>query len=450
MAIRHAQKAAASIPGAWGIMGALPVSINVLPLLMVYTFFMKRFFLVLAFFCVSAVGFTQDTLTVMTYNLLNYPNTNATRYNDLKQIITYTKPDIFICSEITDVSAVNLLLNNSFNVSPVNYYDHCNFVDGYDTDNMLYYNTNKLTLAGQHQIVTALRDISHYRLYSCESTDTVWYDVFSLHLKASSGITNANDRLAESIVLTNYIGTLPTNTNIIVGGDFNFYSILPSEEPAWNQLTVTCSQPLKDPINMAGEWHANSFYKNIHTQSTRSSTNPGCCGGSTGGMDDRFDFLLINQNLRDGVAGAKYISGTYKTIGQDGNHYNKSIIESPTNSSVPSNVNTALFNMSDHLPVLMKLVTCDATIGIEENEAASPVGLSFPTQEQMLIQINYTHAEEVRAEVYTLAGSVVVTENFMSTPGTNQWMVELPSLVKGMYVLRLSSASGVLVKKFLY
>jgi hypothetical protein len=411
---------------------------------------MKRFFIVLAFFSASAIGYSQDTITVMTYNLLNYPNTNATRYNDLKEIIQYTKPDLFICSEITDVSAVNLLLTNSFNVSPVNYYNHGNYVDGYDTDNMLYYNTNKLSLASQNQIVTALRDISHYSLYTCAGTDTVWFDVFSCHLKASSGITNANDRLAEATLLTNYIGTLPTNTNIIVGGDFNFYSIQPSVEPAWNQLTVTCSQPLKDPLNMAGEWHANSFYKNIHTQSTRSSTNPGCCGGSTGGMDDRFDFLLINQNLRDGLAGAKYIAGTYKAIGQDGNHYNKSIIESPTNSSVPSNVNTALFNMSDHLPVLMKLVTCDATIGIEENEVAHVVNLSFPAQEQMLIQVNYASPQNVLAEVCTLTGAVVATGNFISTPGTNQFLLQLPVLVKGMYVLRLSSAGGVVVKKFLH
>src|SRR5687768_5268109 len=209
----------------------------------------------------------------MTYNLLNFPAQNPTRYNDLEEVVQYVKPDLFICNEVTDNSGVTSILDNALNVGSINYYANANWADGPDTDNMCFYNTNKLTLNSQNQITTALRDISHYQLYSCSATDTIWYDVFSVHLKASQGVTEANARLAECTQLTNYIATLPTNTNIIVGGDFNFYSIMASVEPAWNQLTVTCSQPLRDPINMAGEWHANVTYKNIHTQSTRSSTN---------------------------------------------------------------------------------------------------------------------------------------------------------------------------------
>src|SRR5688572_11554202 len=169
---------------------------------------MRRFLLVLSFGICLSYSYAQDTLTVMTYNLLNFPAQGSTRYNDLREIIEYTNPDIFICSEITDNSAINLLLNNVFNVPPVNYYAASAFVDGPDTDNLLFYNTNKLTLVSQNQVPTALRDITRYRLYSCESMDTVWYDVFSLHLKASSGWSNAQDRLAECQVLTNYINGL--------------------------------------------------------------------------------------------------------------------------------------------------------------------------------------------------------------------------------------------------
>jgi hypothetical protein len=105
----------------------------------------------------------------MTYNLLNYPNLESTRYNDLKEVIEYTKPDIFICNELTSASGADLILNNAFNVAPINYYARANFVNGTDTDNMLYYNTNKVTLAGQNQITTALRDITRYHLYTCEN-----------------------------------------------------------------------------------------------------------------------------------------------------------------------------------------------------------------------------------------------------------------------------------------
>ncbi len=409
---------------------------------------MKNFISIFTLLFISVSGFTQDTLTVMSYNILNYPGTSSTRYNDLKVIIQHTKPDIFICSELQDAAGADLLLNNSFNAAPINYYARANFVDGDDTDNMLYYNTNKVSLASQNQITTALRDISHYHLYTCEGADTVWYDIFSMHLKASSGSTNANDRLAECVQLTNYIATLPTNTNIMVGGDFNFYSVLPGIEPAWNQLTVTCSQALKDPINMAGEWHANSFYKNIHTQSTRSAVNPGCCGGSTGGMDDRFDFLLINQNLRDGLAGAEYMPGTYKAVGQDGNHYNISLVESPSNASVPAAVNTALFNMSDHLPVLMKIYTCDVTIGLEENSEEGHLTVAFGSENNLLVTADYLKEENITAEIITLNGSVVLTQNFESKIGHNQFTIPLPIMEKGMYVIRLSSKTGVLTQKF--
>lgn len=409
---------------------------------------MKKFFSILGFLLISVSVFSQDTLTVMTYNILNYPGTSSTRYNDLKVIVQYTKPDIFICSELQDATGADLLLNNSFNAAPVTYYARANFVDGNDTDNMLYYNTNKVSLASQNQITTALRDITHYHLYTCEGTDTVWYDIFSMHLKASSGGANANDRLAECTQLTNYIATLPTNTNIMVGGDFNFYSILPGIEPAWNQLTVACSQPLKDPLNMAGEWHGNSFYKNIHTQSTRTDTDPGCCGGSTGGMDDRFDFLLINVNLRDGLAGAEYIPGTYKAIGQDGNHYNKSLLETPANSSVPAAVNTALFNMSDHLPVLLKVYTCDVTIGLEENSEVGQLKVTFGNENNLLVSVDYLKEENITAEIITLNGSIVASESLRSAVGHNQFNIQLPIMEKGMYVLRLSSPSGNLVAKF--
>lgn len=422
------------------------ISVIVLSLYIIFSYFMKKFVTIFAFWVFTVSVFGQDTLTVMTYNILNYPGTSSTRYNDLKVIVQHTKPDIFICSELQDATGADLLLNNSFNVSPVNYYARANFVDGNDTDNMLYYNTNKVSLASQNQITTALRDITHYHLYTCEGIDTVWYDVFSMHLKASSGSANANDRLAECVQLTNFMTTLSPNTNIIVGGDFNFYSVLPSIEPAWNQLTVTGG--LRDPLNMAGEWHGNSFYKNIHTQSTRTDTDPGCCGGSTGGMDDRFDFLLINLNLRDGLAGAKYIPGSYKAIGQDGNHFNKSLLDAPTNTSVPAAVNTALFNMSDHLPVLMKVYTCDITLGVDDNLVSGNLKVSLDQQNNLLINADFTKEEKITAEIITLSGSVVTTQHFISEVGHNQFSLNLPIMEKGMYVLRLSSTNRILVTKF--
>ena len=50
----------------------------------------------------------------------------------------------------------------------------------------------------------------------------------------------------------------------------------------------------------------------------------------------------------------KYIKDSYKTIGQDGSSFNGPLNTS-SNSVVPSNVAQALYGMSDHLPVYVKL-----------------------------------------------------------------------------------------------
>ena len=69
-----------------------------------------------------------------------------------------------------------------------------------------------------------------------------------------------------------------------------------------------------------------------HTQSTHSE-NTGCA--ASGGMDDRFDFILISKNIKQGSKGVKYLSDAYWAVGQDGKHFNESINSSPTNTSVP-------------------------------------------------------------------------------------------------------------------
>ncbi len=72
-------------------------------------------------------------------------------------------------------------------------------------------------------------------------------------------------------------------------------------------------------------------------------------------MDDRFDFIMVSEDIKDGNNEIQYLSNSYETIGQDGNHYNDALIDG-TNNSAPSNVITALYEMSDHLPVSMEVV----------------------------------------------------------------------------------------------
>ena len=110
---------------------------------------------------------------------------------------------------------------------------------------------------------------------------------------------------------------------MIVGGDFNFYY---HTEPACQEILYGQGLDLIDPINQMGNWHNNSFYKNVHTQSTRSATG-GYAGGAYGGMDDRFDIIFTSNDVMDGSSGIEYIANTYIADGQDGSYLAEFLIE---------------------------------------------------------------------------------------------------------------------------
>jgi hypothetical protein len=111
---------------------------------------------------------------------------------------------------------------------------------------------------------------------------------------------------------------------------------------------------------MSGAWQNSPLFAAIHTQSTHASSN-GCASG--GGLDDRFDFILMNEKLKYHSPFYAYVPGSYQSIGNDGSHLNQSI-NSGTNNSAPANVIQALYDASDHLPVVMKLALTPSTQGI--------------------------------------------------------------------------------------
>ena len=52
--------------------------------------------------------------------------------------------------------------------------------------------------------------------------------------------------------------------------------------------------------------------------------------GASGGLDDRFDFILYSDDVLNGTNGVNYIPNSCKSIGNDGNHFNIAIID-PSN-----------------------------------------------------------------------------------------------------------------------
>lgn len=278
----------------------------------------------------------------MTYNILNYPITDTTSRNPyFRTIFANIQPDIIVVQEMISQQGVNAFLNKI--LLPNNpLYQAGTFIDGFDTDNAIFFKSNLFTFISNTPIRTALRDINEFKLVYNLTGDTLI--IYSVHLKASDSLQNELLRAAEVDSLRQRTNSLPPNTNFIVLGDFNIYR---SGELAYQKLLDQSSSGyVLDPLTLTGTWN-NPAYAIYHTQSTRTRQFG---DGTPGGLDDRFDMILMSQAVMDS-GGITFIPGSYFAYGNDGNHYNDSI-NRPPNTAVGQLIADALHYASDHLPVV--------------------------------------------------------------------------------------------------
>lgn len=383
--------------------------------------------------CYSMLAKTQDTLTVMAYNILNYPTSNPTKADTLKPIIKHVNPDIFLITELTSSTGVTSILNDALNVDGVSFYQNATYNNGPDTDNMLFYNTNKLVLYSQFEISTALRNISEYVLYYKTTglnalSDTLFIHCYMAHLKASSGAINEQKRNQEAILFKNYLDSKQNLENVIFGGDFNLYSNL---EPAHNTILNGGSIALFDPISSSGNWHNNYSFADVHTQSTRSGSLAD--GGSYGGMDDRFDFIFFTDDLQTGENDLTYVEDSYIALGNDGNHFNKSINATPINTAVPANIANALYYMSDHLPVVLK-AEVPLDVGVLENEDLNS-WTGYLSLNNFIFKTSSIE-KELTVFVCDLLGKTIQTKKYINK---NEFSLSFESLKQGVYFVKVIS-----------
>ncbi len=172
--------------------------------------------------------------------------------------------------------------------------------------------------------------------------------VYSMHLKSSNGSSNQETRRQGAENVRDDIMTLPTGSHIIVVGDMNFYS---PNEPGYIWFTDAGDGQLIDPLGN-GDWGGGSNTLK-HTQSPLLNQDGGLIGG---GLDDRFDFQFLSPSLIDG-GGFDLISGTYRSLGNDGNHYNDAINAGnnyyyPGDTPRGNALADELIIASDHLPLI--------------------------------------------------------------------------------------------------
>ena len=398
----------------------------------------------------------KDTVRVMTYNLMWYRattsfctsnNNNVVKKDSLMEnIFDYTLPDIFVVQEMGGGAGVHpfRLLSNSINKNGrTNYFLANSSGLSQSLVNMLYFNTDKFVLESQKIYDKDLnnnnlvRIIDEYVLYYNDSNlaihqDTTRIHVMVAHLKAGNSSSDQTERAEATESLMASLDSLNAIGNYIFAGDFNLYT---HTEAAYQDLINYVDPTLRffDPINVAGNW-SNGTYAITHTQSTR--TSGGCFSG--GGMDNRFDFILASDEIMNNTDKMRYIPNTYKAVGQDGLRYNGTII-SPTNNSVPSLVSLALYNMSDHIPVIMDLeITLPSTTSIKELVGLEKLKFANPNTGNLLIDFSNQKQSVKTVEILDLTGKVLFEKHLNSE---RYAQFDISQLNSGAYLIRVTSSS---------
>ena len=412
----------------------------------------------------SLIGFGQtvtDTLVYMQYNILNYRNysdfctisnnSHVDKEGYMSTIVDYAKPDIIAVNEMVadGGTAAKRFLDNALNQDGRDYYKQADYTANSNLCNMLYFNQNKLVLHSQDQIdrglngTTLTRLIDVFELYYLDQSeldagDTTWLVCYVAHLKASSGSANVALRAtATEAAMKYHEDNYDGNKNYIFSGDFNMYT---SNEQGFINMLGHSNRTIrfKDPINKPGSWNNSGTFASVHTQSTRTS---GSCH-SGGGLDDRFDFVLCGEELLDNSRGIEYITGSYRALGNDGNHFNSNL-NSGTNNSVPSAVLNALYQMSDHLPIEIKMGITRSIASVTEKLANNYLVMSNPIDNQLHWRMQLPVAGTLR--VIDAQGKEVFVQDVLA--GSEWYTSDVSDWSMGAYYASFTTADGQVVRR---
>lgn len=386
----------------------------------------------------------QETITVMQYNLLEYGNyqsgfadcyetNNNTQRKDecIRTLMDYVKPDILTVCEF---GATQALLDNFMRHNLPDYwqsddiinYAHSNII------NHIFYDSRKMALKKHVALRTNPRDTDVYELYmktpSLVAGDTIKLVCIVAHPKA--GMNYQSERRALMQVAMDYVNTHYADDNVLIMGDFNMYR---ASETGYQLLTRTYSNPnvlFVDPLANAGgvgEWNNNIQFAPFHTQSTRRYSDE-CF--SSGGLDDRFDFILMSDEIYMGFNRIKYLNESFHAVGNDGRHFDQSIDQNG-NDAVPPVVAEALFDGSDHLPVTLKL-SVFAHLDVDEHLGESFLVYPNPADDQITVTINGDY------RITNVFGQTVMT-------GHESQNIDVSCLASGVYFLNVDG----IIRKFI-
>ena len=325
----------------------------------------------------------------VTYNLAKLAGDGASIRGALSAIAADDKPGFAIAPAVlcfqeirnADVAALDSHVAAAFPGVPYarGTYTTSGTEDGAAGAQCMYYRTDLLTeIASSHaDIPTGASRNSDRWLLSLNgySSPAARFYVYSSHLKASNTSADAAIREDGALALRANANALGAAQHVLFVGDYNLYN---NGEPAYAAMIAAGNSQCVDPLGTANWTGAANAIK--HTQSPRSAS--GALVG--GGVDDRFDFIFSTNEFHDGD-GLSYIAGSYRTFGNDGNHFDLAINAGnntyyPTNVALSNQIADLLHDATDHLPVVCDFkvpavlaATVPASFGTVITGAAVPV-----------------------------------------------------------------------------
>ena len=318
----------------------------------------------------------------------------------------------------------------------------------YSLQQMVYYNTKKLILEETRVITADTRDINQYTFkINTENgnTNPITIEVFVTHLKASTGSSNRQRRLNSIQSFVSYTNNIADDSYVLFAGDLNFYT---SNEEGYQHLIddrnpIVIIDPIDRPTpnfpddgidyyenyNSTYFWN-NSSFRDIHSQSTRTS-NIGFIddSGSTGGLDDRFDFIMMSKNFNTSTS-LYYVNDSYKVIGNNGNCYNSFISNPNCFGGYSQTLRDALIEFSDHLPIVMEIETPENTLSTNLISEINFIGSNIIKD-----YLKITSPNDINnLKIYSITGQLVDVKLSKNT-GNDTIIIDVKHISKGIYYL---------------
>jgi hypothetical protein len=156
-------------------------------------------------------------------------------------------------------------------------------------------------------------------------------------------------------------------------------------------------------------------------------------------MDDRFDMMLVTNDLLASSPSLRYVPGSYWTVGDDGLHFNLSILDPPTNTSAPYTVLSAIHNMSDHLPIALDLAFSQPAVGWAQGHSLNmPMLRAQSISGQLTVWYSGVGTMPFSLSISTLTGQQLAAATLQPATDSGQLTLGSGEYAPGVYLVTLT------------